>query len=413
MGFAEARVNVQAYRFPLLDSVRGIALLAVVVAHSSFFMSIGGSDSLSHLRFDFSVRLFFMVSAFLLYRPWVRARLAEWDSPSVAAFAWRRFLRILPAYYVALTVITLWLGLPLVFSTHGIWTFYGLVQVYQPGWAVGGLTQAWTLNVEVVFYAFLPLWGALMRRIPAASNRLKLRQELIGCALLLSLSFVYKVAITATDAIDGVNGVPLQLNTLTFLDDFAIGMALGVLSAYYEGRSDVPRWLRMHDLHPGIAWGVGLGLLGVTSVAVGFFGRVAGDISGPPYVERHYLLALIAVTLMLPATFGDPERGFVRRHVLSSRVLGYLGMISYGIYLWHFAVLLQLQRWGFGDVAAVTGQWIWFPAALAGGTLLATISWYVVEKPVSSLRRLVKPRPAPQPGEAIEEPMREPAGMAR
>jgi peptidoglycan/LPS O-acetylase OafA/YrhL len=251
-----------------------------------------------------------------------------------------------------------------------------------------------------------------MRRIPAASNRVKLRQELIGCALLLSLSFVYKVAITATNAIDGVNGVPLQLNTLTFLDDFAIGMALGVLSAYYEGRTDLPRVLRVHDRHPGIAWAIGLGLMGVTSLAVGFFGRVAGDISGPPYVERHYLLALIAVALLLPATFGDPTRGFVRR-VLSSRVLGYLGMISYGIYLWHFAVLIQLQRWDFGKVAAKTGQWIWFPAALAGGTLLATISWYVVEKPVASLRRLVKPRPAPQAGEAIEEPMREPAGAAR
>jgi peptidoglycan/LPS O-acetylase OafA/YrhL len=406
-------VNVQAYRFPLLDSVRGIALLAVVVAHSSFFMRLGGSDSLAHLRFDFSVRVFFMVSAFLLYRPWVRARLADWESPSVAAFAWRRFLRIIPAYWVALTVITIWLSLPLVFSLHGIWTFYGLVQVYQPGWAVGGLTQAWTLNVEIIFYACLPLWGALMRRLPAASNRVKIRQELIGCALLLFASFVYKVVITATGAIDGVDGVPLQLNTLTFLDDFAIGMALGVLSAYYEGRTHLPRVLRLHDRYPGISWGIGLGLMAVTSFAVGFFGRVAGHISGPPYVERHYLLALIGVGLLLPALFGDPSHGFVRRHVLSSRVLTYLGMISYGIYLWHFAVLLQLQRWDFGQVAAKTGQWIWFPAALAGGTLLATVSWYVVERPAASLRRVVKARPAPQAGEAIVEPARMPPAPLR
>jgi peptidoglycan/LPS O-acetylase OafA/YrhL len=99
--------------------------------------------------------------------------------------------------------------------------------------------------------------------------------------------------------------------------------------------------------------------------------------------------------------------------VLASRVLGYLGMISYGGYLWHFAVLVQLQRWHFGEVAAKTGQWIWFPAALAGGVLLATISWFAVEKPVSSLKRLVKPRPAPQAGEAITEPMRMPPAPAR
>jgi peptidoglycan/LPS O-acetylase OafA/YrhL len=398
-------MNVHAYRFPLLDSVRGIALLAVVAAHSSFFMAIGGATSLSHLRFDFSVRVFFMISAFLLYRPWVRARLADWEPPSAAAFAWRRFLRIMPAYWLALTVIALWIGLDYVFSGHGIWTYYGLVQIYQPGWAVGGLPQAWTLCVELVFYAALPLWGALMRRLPASSMGQKLRQELIGCLVLLGASLVYKIVITATGALEGSDGLPFQLNTLTFLDDFAIGMALGVLSAWYEGRHDLPRALRLHDRYPSIAWGVALVTLGATSLAVGLFGRVAANISGPEYVARHYLLALIGVGLLLPAMFGDPDRGFVRR-VLASRVLNYLGMISYGVYLWHFAVLIQLERWGFGDVAAKTGQWIWFPAALAGGVLLATLSWYLLEKPVLSLKGLVRSRPGPAPGEAIAEPTR-------
>jgi peptidoglycan/LPS O-acetylase OafA/YrhL len=396
-------VNARAYRFPLLDSVRGIALLAVVAAHSSFFMALGGSTSLSHLRFDFSVRVFFMISAFLLYRPWVRARLADWEPPSAAAFGWRRFLRIAPAYWLALTVIALWIGLPYVFSAHGIWTYYGLVQVYQPGWAVGGLPQAWTLCVEVVFYAALPLWGALMRRLPASSMRQKLRQELLGCLALLAVSLVYKIVITATGVIGGRSGAPFQLNTLTFLDDFAIGMALGVLSAWYEGRHDLPRALRLNDRYPSIAWGLALITLGVTSLAVGLFGRVAANISGPEYVARHYLLALISVGLLLPALFGDPERGLVRR-LLSSRALTFLGVISYGAYLWHFAVLIQLERWGFGDVAADVGQWIWFPAALAGGVLIATVSWYAVEKPIMSLKGLVKTRPAPQPGEAITEP---------
>jgi peptidoglycan/LPS O-acetylase OafA/YrhL len=403
-------LNAQAYRFPLLDSVRGIALLAVVAAHASFFM--GGSASLSNLRFDFSVRVFFMISAFLLYRPWVRARLAEWDPPSAAAFGWRRFLRIMPAYWVALTVISLWLGISYVFSGHGLWTYYGLTQVYQPGWAVGGLPQAWTLCVEVVFYAALPLWGALMARLRASSNAAKIRQELLGCLLLFLASFVYKVVITATGAIEGPGGVPHQLNTLTFLDDFAIGMALGVLSAWYEGRRDLPRALRLHDRYPSISWGLALAALAITSFAVGVFGKVAANISGPEYVTRHYLLAMIGVGLLMPALFGDPTRGLVRR-VLANRVLTYLGVISYGVYLWHFAVLVQLERWGFSEVAATTGQWIWFPAGLAGGVVLATISWYVVEKPATSLKSLVKTRPAPQAGEALVEPMGMPPAPAR
>jgi peptidoglycan/LPS O-acetylase OafA/YrhL len=235
--------------------------------------------------------------------------------------------------------------------------------------------------------------------------RQKMRQELAGCALLLVASLVYKVIVTATGAIDGPAGLPFQLNTLTFLDDFAIGMALGAVSAWYEGRTDLPRALRVLDRFPSIGWGVALVALGVTSLAVGLFGRVAQNISGPQYIERHYLLALIAVGLLLPALHGDPSRGLVRR-VLANRVLVYLGLISYGAYLWHFAVLIQLDRWGFAKVAAKTGQWIWFPAGLAGGVLIASVSWYVLEKPVLALKGLVRSRPGPAPGEAIEEPMR-------
>ena len=397
-------MNVRAYHFPLIDAVRGIAVIAVVAAHSTFFMSLTGSDSLASIRFDFSVRVFFMISAFLLYRPWVRARLADWDPPSAKAFAWRRLLRIVPAYYLALTVIAIWLGLSYVFGARGIPTYYGFAQVYQPGWAVGGLPQAWTLNVEVVFYALLPVWGGLMRRIAASSVAQKLRQELIGCGVLVLVSFLYKLIVTATGAIDGPEGVPFQLNTLTFLDDFAIGMALGAVSAAYEGRRDQPRAIRLLDRRPEAAWALALALVVFTSLLVGFFGEVAENIQGAPYVERHYLLAAIGVALLLPAMFGDPGGGGAVRRVLSNRVLTYLGMISYGLYLWHFAVLVQLERWNFQSVAADVGEWIWFPAALLGGTLLATVSYYVVEVPLLRLKSVVKSRPGPQPGEAIEEP---------
>ena len=396
-------MNVRAYHFPLMDSVRGIAVLAVVAAHASVFMSLTGSHSLAHVRFDFSVRVFFMISAFLLYRPWVRARLADWEAPSAKAFAWRRLLRIVPAYYLALTVIAVWLGLSYVFGARGIPTYYGFAQVYQPGWAVGGLPQAWTLNVEVVFYALLPVWGGLMRRIRGRSVAHKLRQELIGCGLLVLTSLVYKVIVTATGAIEGSNGVPFQLNTLTFLDDFAIGMAFGAVSAAYEGRRDQPRAIRLVDRRPELAWGVVLALIVLTTFLTGFFGEVGENIDGPAYVERHYLLAALGVALLLPAMFGDPDRGLVRR-VLRNRVLNYLGIISYGIYLWHFAVLVQLERWNFQSVAEDVGAWVWFPAALAGGTAIATVSYYVVERPILGLKGMVKSRPAPQPGEAIEEP---------
>jgi peptidoglycan/LPS O-acetylase OafA/YrhL len=399
-------LNVHATRFPLMDSIRAIALLAVVAAHASFFMSLGGASELSHLRFDFSVRVFFMISGFLLYRPYVRARLADWRFPSTKAYFWRRLLRIVPAYWVALTVIAIWLGISYVFSARGIPTYYGYAQVYQPGWAVGGLPQAWSLCVEVLFYICLPAWAWLMWRVGRrASGGRIVRMELLGCAALFTASVVYKVIVTATGAIEGPNGVPFQLNTLTFFDDFACGMALAVLSAWYDGRpaGSLPRPLRILDRWPSLAWGIGLGTLGVTSLFVGLFGHVGQNISGAEYLERHYLLELIAVALLLPAVFGDPANGLVRRF-LANRAMLYMGLVSYAVYLWHFAVFVQLDRWGFGSVAADVGQWIWFPAGLAGALMFATLSWFLLEKPFIGLKGRVPDRGGPVAGEAIAEP---------
>jgi peptidoglycan/LPS O-acetylase OafA/YrhL len=389
--------------FPLMDSMRGIAVIAVVATHTSFFTALRGSDT-TQVRFGFiSVTVFFILSAFLLYEPFVHARLREAEAPSVKAFAWRRVLRVVPAYYVALTAIAVVLGLSYVFTAEGAATYYGFAQVYRPDWVLRGLPQAWTLCVEVVFYALLPLWAALMRRLPARSRRDKVRQELVACAVLLALSFIYKVIVTATGAVDGPFGRPLQLNFLTFLDDFAIGMALATLAASYIGRPDEPRALRALDRYPSIAWGVGAAALAIGIATLGLLGQV-GDLrtSGAPYVVRHYLIEVIAVGLLLPAMFGDPDRGFVRR-LLRNRALLYAGMISYGIYLWHLAVLDQLARWNFESLAEKTTV-IWFAVALPISVLLASISYYVVERPFLRLKNRVPGRPAPQSGESRVDP---------
>jgi peptidoglycan/LPS O-acetylase OafA/YrhL len=104
--------------------------------------------------------------------------------------------------------------------------------------------------------------------------------------------------------------------------------------------------------------------------------------------------------------FGDFTRGWVRR-LLGNRVLLYVGLISYGIFLYHFAVLEQLDKWGFGD--AVSGRWpslLWIVVAFAGAVAIATVSYYVLERPCLDLKRLVRdPRWRAERGEAIEEPV--------
>ena len=127
--------------------------------------------------------VFFLISGFLLYRPFVAARLrGARPARAPAPYAWRRFLRIVPAYWLALTVVgARGSGRAACSPPAGIPTFYGLAQIYRETTIGGGLTQAWTLCIEVAFYAFLPLWGAgCMRFLPLASGR-ALRSEWLGC----------------------------------------------------------------------------------------------------------------------------------------------------------------------------------------------------------------------------------------
>ena len=103
-----------------------------------------------------AVVAFFTVSGFVLLRPFVSAWAASTPAPR-ARFAWRRTVRIVPAYWVVLTAAGIAGTAALVLTDHG-WRHYLFTQIYS-GPAdpilIGGLPQAWTLCVEVTFYALL------------------------------------------------------------------------------------------------------------------------------------------------------------------------------------------------------------------------------------------------------------------
>ncbi|MBJ7382145.1 MAG: acyltransferase, partial [Acidimicrobiia bacterium] len=94
--------------FPCLDGVRALAALLVLINHSSAFAS--GFDSgwspepvriVTGLFGRIGVATFFVISGFLLYRPFVLAHLSGVDGGSAGRFWVRRFARILPGYWIA------------------------------------------------------------------------------------------------------------------------------------------------------------------------------------------------------------------------------------------------------------------------------------------------------------------------
>ena len=180
----------------------------------------------------------------------------------------------------------------------------------------------------------------------------------------------------------------LQLNTLAFLDAFAVGIALAALSVAVERGRDRPGWLRVLEQRPAVTWVVALAGVWVVSTQLGLTGELQ-DRPGPgQYLAHHYISTLIAASIALPAMFGDPGRGLVRR-VLANRTLLWLGTIAYGATLFHMAVLTQLERLHFTAVAAITGTWVWIVVTLLATACLAGASYYAIERPLLRLKRLV------------------------
>ena len=401
-------MNVRANNFPLFDGLRALAALSVLAFHASYFAGIGVTDSPLKPytgRLEVGVSIFFVISGFLLYRPFVRARLDDEPPPRTGAYAWRRFLRIVPGYWVALTVVALWLGVPDVFTPSGIPTFYGFAQSYSSDTLLGGIGQAWSLCVEVAFYAFLPLWALVMRRVGRRSDRRRaFVQELGGLLLLVLASIAYKVWALEQAPASSLRSPPYMLSLPGYLDQFAIGMLLAVLSVWYAGRSALPPALGVIRRVPGLAWvGAGIAFWAV-STQIGLNGGLLQSLTTRTFFERHALYAVVALGLVLPAVFAEPRRGVPGR-LLSTRIAVYLGLVSYGVYLYHDAVVRQVTD---SIDPSLSGVGLRFATNLAlgiaGAVVLASLSYYLVERPALRLKTRFPLRTPAARGEAIVEP---------
>jgi peptidoglycan/LPS O-acetylase OafA/YrhL len=311
----------------------------------------------------------------------------------VKAYAWRRFLRIAPPYWVALTVVTVWLQMGLVFEPENAPWIYLFGQVYQPHLAIAGLPQAWSLCVEAGFYLALPLYALVLRWLPLRSERARFGAELTGLAVLFAAGFAFTGLALSNGADDTFGRFPLHLTLPCYLMVFAVGMWMAVLSVRYEGR-ELPGWLRPVDRFPGLPWAVALLAFWAVSTQIGIDGHGEEKVTHAQYLARTALYTVVALGVVMPGVFGDPQRGLVRRF-LGNRALLFVGLVSYSLFLYHVAVVIQVDRWGLPAGPLV---------ALVLSLAVASLSYYLVERPALKLKRLVGPRTEPAPREATAEP---------
>ena len=224
-------------RVASLTGVRALAAMLVVATHAAYTTGkyTHGFAGLVFARLEIGVPIFFALSGFLLFGPWVRAAAAGTAAPSLPRYAWHRVRRIMPAYVITVLVAyavyhfrdagpnpghTGW-GLVRNLTLTQIYTDrYGFTLLHQ------GLTQMWSLAVEVAFYLVLPLMAYLLL-VVLCRRRWRPALLLAGLGGLALISPAWLVLVhTAHGLPDGA-----KLWLPGYLIWFLGGMALTVLAA--------------------------------------------------------------------------------------------------------------------------------------------------------------------------------------
>jgi peptidoglycan/LPS O-acetylase OafA/YrhL len=328
-------------RFALFDSLRGLAVLCIIAFHVASITNALArrvvGDALTVLGPQALIQ-FFVISGFLLYRPFVAARARAVPAPRLGRYARRRVLRIVPAYWVALTVLAIFPGLAGVF-TGDWWRYYFFLQLYSEETAGKGIPVAWSLCVEVTFYALLPFWAMALRRLHLGSGpRAWLRAELVAVAIVMAGGIGVQVA-AARNLVSDLLATTL-LGQCVWL---AVGMALAILSVAVDHTEREPRVVRAIVEHSGACWlGAGVAFVALTILLqpAGLLGIVQTLVTKQPVSKTVAAIALGIVMnalLVLPAIFGERAGGLPRR-LLAAAPLAWFGVVSYGMYLWHLAI---------------------------------------------------------------------------
>ena len=317
-------------RVASLTGVRALAALLVLGTHAAYTTGkyTHGFVGLVYSRMEIGVPIFFVLSGFLLFGPWVTAATAGGAPPSLARYTWHRIRRIMPAYVV--TVLAAYLiyhfrdGGPNPGHTWwGLFRNLTLTQIYTDnymfnGYLHQGLTQMWSLAVEVAYYVALPILAYLLL-VVLCRRRWRPLLLLTGLLALALVSPVWMVLVHTTHFLP--DGARLWLPG--YLAWFIGGMTLTVLKA------------------------MGVRCYGFIAVPLAVISYVIAStpIAGEPTTSPTGLAqalvkvgfyTAVATLVVAPLALGD--RGWYAR-LLSTRPMVWLGEISYEIFLVHLVVM--------------------------------------------------------------------------
>ena len=254
-----------------------------------------------------------------------------------------------------------------------------LTQIYVPLTLTGGLTQMWSLSVEVSFYLALPILALLARRLPV---RARVPGDRRARGAQLGMGWV---PIHTGYGINPLNWPP------AFFSWFAAGM---LLAEWVHSPIGWPhRLARRRVLIGAVAV---LAYLVAASPLAGPAGLVLGTSS--QFAVKTAMGALVAFALVAPLVLDRPD---TPHRLLGTNLMVTLGRWSYGLFIWHLAALDMV----FPVIGTFpfTGR---MPTVLVltliFGFAIAAVSYALVESPCrDALRRWEKrdPQAAAEPAD--------------
>lgn len=347
---------------PALDGVRGLAVAAVVLYHAEVRWADGGW---------LGVDAFFVLSGFLI----TALLLVEFDNQGkigLREFWTRRVKRLLPALFLvigAVVAYTAFIAEPTELSqirSDGLaslfyvanWKYIADGSSYFDFFRIESPFQhLWSLAIEEQWYIFWPLAVIAILKWRKGSARAVMWIS-IALALLSAAWMAYLFH-------PGDDPSRVYYGTDTRAQSLLVGAALaGALLSGIEVSHRVARFVL--PLGSGLA---GIGLLYIWSTA---------SDSAEWYYTGGFLLLAAAVGAVILAAV-QPEGNAVRS-ALSVRPLVWLGIVSYGIYLWHWPIFIVLSR-----KRAFLENWSYLELTLlrlASTIIVATLSYYLLERPI-------------------------------
>lgn len=385
-----AKDNIDTKYIDVLDGVRALAVFGVLWFHfwqQNWIMPYIQLPFLSRIGLPGTVSLLFIpragflfvdwllfLSAFCLFLPYARAALENNALPEAKLFYQKRIARIVPSYFAAVLLIFFCVSVP-TGAYRSVWDALSdllptltFTQTLFPDVLIGTRINGvlWTAAIEMQFYLFFPLLARAFAKKPVWTY--------LG---MLALSALYLRGF----ALAHESTIRLSLNQLPgFFGVFANGMAfafLFVVAGKHLKRSPQLSALAL------------VGLIAGFSILNNMM-SAAPDTSPVQLwqAENRYALSLVfaLITISAALTFSKI------RWLFSNRIMRFLSLISYNVYIWHQWIAVKFKDWKIpywtGEKPPnMTGdtrwQWIYTALIFAATFALAIAATYLIERPAA------------------------------